>query len=198
VTSLRTASVASSSGPWWLAPLLASSAACSGDAHATRLPARSPGEELYRVVCRNSIEQCRNKATEICLGQFATLEVTGGALEPERVSSAPGPSSTGPRYRRAKWVGQMVVSCGNARHSCSPIAPEFPETTRSARELPAGKVCIPGATQACLGPGACHGAQPCLENGEAYGACDCGASNSNADDEPTHGMRTADAGAAPR
>lgn len=34
--------------------------------------------------------------------------------------------------------------------------------------------CTPGATQACLGPGACEGAQMCLADGSGFGACDCG------------------------
>ncbi|MEZ4439729.1 MAG: hypothetical protein R3B72_11610 [Polyangiaceae bacterium] len=40
-------------------------------------------------------------------------------------------------------------------------------------------VCIPGETRACLGPGACEGAQICREDGEGYAACDCGPSTSS-------------------
>ena len=36
-----------------------------------------------------------------------------------------------------------------------------------------GASCIPGTTQACLGPGACDGVQSCNSEGNAYGACDC-------------------------
>ncbi len=35
-------------------------------------------------------------------------------------------------------------------------------------------VCTSGDTQACLGPGACEGAQICNADGTAWGACDCG------------------------
>jgi hypothetical protein len=34
--------------------------------------------------------------------------------------------------------------------------------------------CTPGVTQACLGPGACSGAQACRSDGSGWGACDCG------------------------
>lgn len=34
--------------------------------------------------------------------------------------------------------------------------------------------CTPGATQACLGPGQCAGAQICASSGSAWGPCDCG------------------------
>ncbi len=35
--------------------------------------------------------------------------------------------------------------------------------------------CVPGATQSCVGPGACSGGQSCLPDGSGFGACDCGA-----------------------
>src|SRR3954468_24499221 len=38
----------------------------------------------------------------------------------------------------------------------------------------AGAVCVAGATQTCLGPGACQGAQSCLPNGASWSPCDCG------------------------
>lgn len=41
-------------------------------------------------------------------------------------------------------------------------------------EKGATNICFPGATQSCLGPGACQGAQVCLPNGAAFGPCDCG------------------------
>jgi len=34
--------------------------------------------------------------------------------------------------------------------------------------------CAPGQTQACLGPGACNGAQICASDGKSWGPCDCG------------------------
>jgi hypothetical protein len=36
------------------------------------------------------------------------------------------------------------------------------------------RVCVPGTTQACFGPGRCEGAQACLDGGEGFGPCDCG------------------------
>jgi hypothetical protein len=34
--------------------------------------------------------------------------------------------------------------------------------------------CSPGSTQACLGPGACSGAQSCKDDGSGWNGCDCG------------------------
>jgi hypothetical protein len=35
-------------------------------------------------------------------------------------------------------------------------------------------LCTAGETQACLGPGACQGAQVCVDDGTTWGPCDCG------------------------
>ena len=36
------------------------------------------------------------------------------------------------------------------------------------------RACVPGSTQACVGPGGCKGGQACLAAGVAFGLCDCG------------------------
>jgi hypothetical protein len=54
-------------------------------------------------------------------------------------------------------------------------APPAPRT--DAVPAPAGKGahCVPGASQACVGPGGCQGGQVCLPDGSGLGPCDCGA-----------------------
>lgn len=167
-------------------------AACSGSARAVRLAA-PPGEpEIYRITCDKRISTCRDKAHEVCAGPYEVLESAGSSVEPERVTSAPGPRSTGPRYQRPKWLGHMVVACGHTptattlgdappRSSPAPVAPA----------LPRDRVCVPGTTQACLGPGACRGAQACSADGQGYAACDCGAPSQ----ESTRAPDARDAGA---
>ena len=61
-----------------------------------------------------------------------------------------------------------------------PVAAE-PVATTSAQvpapappPPPAPPVCVPGATQACLGPGACSGAQACRDDASGFQPCDCG------------------------
>jgi hypothetical protein len=155
---------------------------CSRDARSVRLPAYSPSDEIYRINCEGSINACRAEAADACGGRYEVLESSGASVEPERVTSAPGPASTGPRYQRKKWLGQLVVACGNvpapeavttqpAAHEVRHSAPVAPEPDR---------LCVPGATQECLGPGACRGAQACLTDGEGYGPCDCGSARTHA------------------
>jgi hypothetical protein len=38
-----------------------------------------------------------------------------------------------------------------------------------------GSVCVPGMVQRCYGPGRCPGVQECLDTGEGFGPCNCGA-----------------------
>src|SRR6266478_7345498 len=35
------------------------------------------------------------------------------------------------------------------------------------------RVCAPGITETCVGPGACMGGQACLPNGSGWGPCEC-------------------------
>lgn len=50
-------------------------------------------------------------------------------------------------------------------------APRAAESSAPAKVL----VCVPGASQACVGPGGCQGGQVCLADGSGLGPCDCGA-----------------------
>jgi len=170
-------------GAIWLGCLLSAALAaggCSRDARAVRLPATTPGDEIYRITCEDEIDECRAEAREVCAGAYEELEATGAPVEPRRVTSAPGPSSTGPRYQRKKWIGQMVIACGTGAPRAaaggedgSPpisVVPAAPATRASGPE----RLCVPGVTQECLGPAACRGAQACLPDGNGFGPCDCG------------------------
>lgn len=165
-------------GPRLLVATLSLAAACSRDVRAVRLQATLPGEEIYRITCEDRIQACRDEARRACEGPYEVLETAGASVEPPRVSSAPGPRSTGPRYARPQWVGTLVVACGP--DAANPLATE---ATSPAPHVPAPhpeRLCVPGVTQECLGPAACRGAQACLPDGDGYGPCDCGDANAAA------------------
>jgi hypothetical protein len=155
-------------------------AACSRDARAVRLQALRADEELYRISCGAAIEVCREEAREVCHGDYEVLESVGAAVEPKRITTAPGPRTVGPRYQRTGWLGHMVVSCGTGADLGSSLGE--PTAAPSLRQGPVpptpqlkpDQLCVPGVTQECLGPGACRGAQACLMDGRGYGTCDCG------------------------
>jgi hypothetical protein len=152
--------------------------ACSREARAVRLPS-DPGTDVYRITCRSAIEPCREKASSLCGGQYEVLENSGAPIEPPRVSSAPGPRSTGSRYQRPDWVGEIVVVCGaRAASEGAPVDAQASSVATGASAVPApDQLCVPGVTQLCLGPAACRGAQACLSDGRGYGPCDCGAAS---------------------
>lgn len=48
-------------------------------------------------------------------------------------------------------------------------------------------VCAPGASVACVGPGACQGGQVCRPDGSGYDPCDCGTGGAGAGGQPGAG-----------
>lgn len=71
--------------------------------------------------------------------------------------------------------------------------------TEDAETLPE-PICHRGDTRLCFGPGACEGAQVCLESGEGYDECDCGEAadaGPAGDDSPNESQSSDDAGAEP-
>lgn len=153
--------------------------ACSGSARAVRLQALQADEEIYRITCDKSIAPCREKALELCDGEYQVLETAAAPIAPPRITTAPGPASTGPRYARPKWVGHLVIACGKAPSGPVPSLARATPTSADppgagSATLEPGQACIPGATQECLGAGACRGAQACMMDGRGYGPCDCG------------------------
>lgn len=48
------------------------------------------------------------------------------------------------------------------------------ELEPSSEPAPAERICSPGVTQECVGPGGCRGGQACLPDGMLWSPCDCG------------------------
>jgi hypothetical protein len=59
------------------------------------------------------------------------------------------------------------------RPPLAPVVTAPPAAAPSTADAPKG-ACVPGSTQACVGPGACNGGQSCLADGSGYAPCDCG------------------------
>jgi hypothetical protein len=156
---------------------------CTPAAQAYRLnPEQSP--ERYRVTCKKRFLHCEQKVKELCDKDFQIIEQHSTAPEQPLVAES-DLSSTGPKSGPVDWVGELVVVCGRdlpplrlvrnedpATPEANPVATPNGTAPKGAAE--SDRVCVPGVTQACLGPGACSGAQACLPGGEGFGACDCG------------------------
>jgi len=78
----------------------------------------------------------------------------------------------GVAYRAPTDVAPTSV----ASSAAPPVASAVPSPAPTPSAPPAAppRVCVPGATQACLGPGACSGAQACRDDVSGYLPCDCG------------------------
>jgi hypothetical protein len=123
-----------------------------------------------QLECRASLAACTGKASRYCEGQGC--EILHGSQDqdssrvvfrcrqqamPKLLSMiVPGPSASTP-----------PPSAGSARGA--------PSAPRSPAHQPSGpaRVCVPGATQRCVGAGACQGGQACLPSGAGFGPCQC-------------------------
>lgn len=140
--------------------------ACSPRTQAFQLQSAHPGVARYKIICEKSIKHCLSRAKKSCNGDFTELDRTESRTQPKRITSEPGPRSVGPRYQHERWYGTLLIECG-----AGSSGPQVPQASPpSAPE----RLCIPGSTQACLGPGACRGAQACTPEGSGYSVCDCG------------------------
>lgn len=138
------------------------------------------------IRCSNGMLDCISRASKICGDDGYTI--LEGVSRPKLLG---GSSSS---YRSMAEMAELTIVCGMVE----PEEPEegtfqLPERTDAEPEespaeapLPAA-VCTPGATQKCVGPGACDGGQVCLPDGRGFGACDCGGARESTSDPSSSG-----------
>src|SRR5688572_12156751 len=140
-----------------------------------------PGVKVQRfadgsreLTCDYPLWKCLLHVDDYCKG--ASFEVLY-AHDDQHLYGAPG-AEVESRTSRA------VVHCLGL-HAKPAVAPGVPPAAApaaaSAAPRPAApamaapaRVCVPGTTQACVGPAACSGGHSCLPDGSGFGACDCG------------------------
>lgn len=74
----------------------------------------------------------------------------------------------------------MVAACGSDDGGSVPGSPAPTGMGGAGSGGAPSQSCVPGTTIACLGPGACQGAQPCKADGSGYEPCDCGGGSAGA------------------
>ena len=149
---------------------------CGASTQTFRLnPEQEP--EQYRVTCAKRFRLCELEAEKVCGGEYVELERLSNRPEMPTFEQS-DVSSTGPSMGLPDWKGELTIRCGRDAPALplvrSQPVPEATTLPAPAPEVRAESVCIPGETQACLGPGACSGAQACLAQGQGFGPCDCG------------------------
>jgi hypothetical protein len=153
---------------------------------------RSLPNGARQLTCRHTLPQCLSHVDDVCKG--ASYEILY-AIDTQRIYGSPSSNEVESRTSQAvvhclglhqEPMGEAVAGASliaaasasakpKAAPSASGAAPPLAPAAPTAPAVPATRTCVPGATQACVGPAACSGGQACLPDGSAFGACDCGA-----------------------
>jgi len=89
--------------------------------------------------------------------------------------SEPAPPASPPPPQQAALPASAEAGGGTPAVRARPAAGEDAPQTPTDRADPAPRqACVPGSTQACVGPGACQGGQACSPDGSTWQLCDCG------------------------
>lgn len=136
----------------------------------------------YAFKCEDELWVCLSHVQSVCKGN--PYVVHEGWDEPN--------TSGVEQYRIETHRSQAHVRCvrpGSLAKATSPVnapvqAPVVAHTVPGQSKAPPSpqpapapapaRVCVPGSTQSCVGPGACPGGQSCLPDGSGFGPCDCG------------------------
>ncbi len=135
----------------------------------------------YHLSCRGALTDCLQRAERICRDQGYAVESARDVQE--LLGHEAGESRV--EIRRS----EAVIYCGAAVPPAQrPMIELKRETTLSAEPAPPAapaaaptpppapeRACVPGSTQACIGPGGCSGGQACAADGSRYEVCNCGA-----------------------
>lgn len=142
--------------------------------------ARAP-DGAYSLSCERGMKACVDQAATLCGDDGYTI------LSGTSSTHLLGGSSSS--YRSAAESAELTLRCGleEVEENSEGIY-ELPERTDepvpAAPALAPAHHCTPGATQRCVGAGACDGGQICKEDGSGYGSCDCGDQTSSQKSSP--------------
>ncbi len=149
-------------------PLLFATWACSGG---PRPPAKQP-DGSYDLSCRGPLTTCLRGAERVC-GDKGYTVTTAHDIK-ELLGHKSGQSQIGIERSDATIVCGVVTDSAPIRLQRETELPA-PAASAEAPAAPTPRACVPGATQACVGPAGCSGGQVCAADGARFEACDCGA-----------------------
>ena len=140
-------------------------AACS---HGAGSPARQ-ADGGYTLACKGPLSDCLHHAERLCHDAGYTV------AEARDVRDVLGGDS---------GQSKVVIEKSDATIYCGAHAPHPPIELKRAPEpvtpaalptpAPKAPACVPGSTQACIGPAGCNGGQACAADATHFEACDCG------------------------
>ncbi len=150
---------------FWLLPLV-------GACHSAVVPEVKQPDGSWHLSCGSSLAKCADRADTLCGGRGYV--VLGGTSRRTMYGAADGISQVEKREAdltiacadHHDELPKVLVTNGVAPPPAVAVAPSAPPAKTSA--------CTPGATQQCVGAGACAGGQACLPDGSGFSPCDCG------------------------
>jgi hypothetical protein len=139
-----------------------------------------------RLQCQSVQSECLQQAEIHCADQGGVHVVS--SREKNELYGVEG-------NKEGMLVSEVVFVCGNdAPRDPIKLPPKDDESKpQPPPEPPTKRVCIPGSTQQCIGPGACVGGQSCLPGGQGWAPCECSSAPAPQPDD-TAESQDADAG----
>jgi hypothetical protein len=139
-------------------------------------PERLPNG-TFSFKCDEELWVCLSHVRDVC--KDGPYEVLSGHEEPRMhgVDESRVESHRSRAIVRCLRPGQEVKLASPAPVHAPRVVhavPGKPLPPRAPRPTPVPRACVPGATQACVGPAACTGGQACVADGSGFGPCDCG------------------------
>lgn len=156
----------------WVLGSFASLSCARASGHSAR---HSDGS--YDLTCKGYLVDCLKQAERLCREQGYTVE-SGHELR-QKLGHQAGQSQV------AVVRSEATIVCGNVANERPPIKLERPQPATPPPVAAPAPACVPGATQACVGPGGCSGGQACASDGARFEPCVCAAPNTMPSSAPS-------------
>jgi hypothetical protein len=150
----------------WLSLLLVLGCA-RGGVRTSKLP-----DGTRELQCDQPLWKCLLHVDDYCKG--ASYEVLHASDE----QLVFGSQASAVEGRRSRAVLRCLKSGARLPDQpaviAEPASPSVPPPAERPSPPAPARACVPGTTQACVGPAACSGGQACLSDGSGFAPCDCG------------------------
>jgi len=128
----------------------------------------------WQITCKLPMDDCIRRIEEVCNDK--RYRIVSGQSKNVIRDVPPGTRE----YR----TSELTVLCTDQDTSEATTAGPGPLPSGPTLSRPDGgpsSGCVPGASQACVGPAGCQGGQACRPDGSGFGACDCGTTRASVD-----------------
>jgi hypothetical protein len=157
-------------GGWLLAVVCVAVSCTSSSVERRRL-----ADGSWHFTCRLPMDECVRHFETVCMDKRYRILNAQSRREVRDVD--PGTRE----YR----TSDITAICDRDAAELQVAAASVPPPPLISPPRAPAPACVPGATQACVGPAGCAGGQVCRNDGSGYGPCDCGAQKAPSGDAGT-------------